>query len=67
MIVSDDRGAFGWVLALPNGTRLVEGQGPAYGHEISSFRAEASYGMLSALRYITHIAKYYNLALPLKF
>jgi ribonuclease HI len=71
LIVSDgsvrnNRGAFGWVLALPDGTRLVEGQGPAYGYEISSFRAEA-YGMLSALRYIHHIAKHYNVPLPLKF
>jgi hypothetical protein len=69
LIVSDGSvrhnwGAFGWVLALPDGTRLFEGQGPAYGHEISSFRAEA-YGMLSALRYIHHIAKHYNVPLPL--
>ncbi len=64
--VRHNRGAFGWVLALPDGTRLVEGQGPAYGHEISSFKAE-DYGMLSALRYIHHIAKHYNVPLPLKF
>ncbi len=64
--VRNNRGAFGWVLALPDGTRLAEGQGPAYGHEISLFRAEA-YVMLSALRYIHHIAKHYNVPLPLKF
>ena len=40
------QGAYGWVLALKDGTRLAYGAGPVDGHNPNSFRAEGQ-GMLS--------------------
>jgi hypothetical protein len=49
--VMNEQGTFGWVISLPIGETLCTGKGPAYGHDISSYRAEA-YGMLSGLLYL---------------
>ena len=49
--VKNQQGAFGWVIADPNGEFLVEGQGPAYGTPMDSFRAEG-YGLLSILTFL---------------
>ena len=46
-----DQGSFGWIISDNEGNRLVRGRGPAFGHAISSYRAEA-YGMLSLLRFL---------------
>ena len=62
--VLHSKGAFGWVLSLASGFRLAEGNGPAYGHQMSSFRAEG-YGMLSALLYVHYIIQAYAPECPL--
>ena len=43
-----DQGSFGWIISDRKGERLVQCRGPAFGHAISLYRAEA-YGMLSIL------------------
>jgi len=53
----DTDGAFGWVLSLPNKVRLATCSGPAFGSNISSYRAEG-YGMLSFLRFILRLFQY---------
>jgi ribonuclease HI len=57
--VQKDQGTFGWVLALSSGVVLSTGQGPAYGHAITSYRAEA-YGMLSGILYVNSILQFYQ-------
>ena len=42
------QGTFGWVLALPDRTRLAFGAGPVDGHDPQSFRSEGQ-GMLSVV------------------
>jgi hypothetical protein len=53
---SDDSGSmtFGWIIALPDGTRLARCSGPAYGPFGSSFRAEG-YGFLSVSRFLLRL------------
>ena len=53
----DDSMSFGWVMSLPDGTRLVTCSGPAYGAKQSSFRAEG-YGLLSLVRFLHHVFLY---------
>ena len=43
-----NQGTFGWVLALPDKTRLAYGAGPVDGHDPKSFWAEGQ-GMLSVV------------------
>jgi ribonuclease HI len=57
--VQREQGTFGWVLALSTGVVLSTGQGPAYGHDITSYRAEA-YGMLSGIFYVNKILQFYQ-------
>jgi ribonuclease HI len=57
--VMNEQGTFGWVISLSTGEKLWTGKGPAYGHVISSYRAEA-YGMLSGLLYIYHLLSFYS-------
>jgi ribonuclease HI len=58
--VMNEQGTFGWVISLSStGEKLCTGKGPAYGHDISSYRAEA-YGMLSGLLYIYHLLSSYS-------
>jgi hypothetical protein len=58
--VQRDQGTFGWVLAHSSGVVLSTGQeGPAYGHDITSYRAEA-YGMLSGILYVNKILQFYQ-------
>ena len=49
------QGAYGWCLSTSDGIRLATGMGPAQGMSPSSYRAEG-YGMLSILRFLTHIS-----------
>jgi hypothetical protein len=49
---------FGWVICTANGTRLTICSGPAFGTG-SSHRAKAT-GMLSAARFLYHLARYCN-------
>jgi hypothetical protein len=51
------QGTFGWVLALPDKTRLASGSGPVDGHEPQSFRAEAQ-GMLSVVCFLARLRKW---------
>jgi ribonuclease HI len=57
--VQREQGRFGWVLALSTGVVLSTGKGPAYGHDITSYRAEA-YGMLSGILYVNKILQFYQ-------
>ena len=50
-------GAFGWVISLSTGRRLVRCAGPVFGFKPTSYRAEA-YGLLSMLRYLVQLALY---------
>ena len=52
-----DRGSFGWCIATTD-TILWEGSGHTQGLDPGSFRAE-SYGMLAALRFLTHYLDFY--------
>ena len=56
---SDISGAmtFGWVISLPDGTRLARCSGPAYGPFGSSFRAEG-YGFLSVTRFLFRLQEF---------
>ena len=45
-------GTFGWVISDPEGNRLAKGLGRAFGHPMSSYRAEA-FGMSSIITYWT--------------
>jgi hypothetical protein len=51
-------GAFGWILRLPSG-KSVTCSGPAFGHRITSYRAEA-YGILSYLRFLYRFQQYWQ-------
>jgi ribonuclease HI len=57
--VMNEQGTFGWVISLSTGEKLCTGKGPAYGHDISSYRAEA-YRMLSGLLYLHHLLSFYS-------
>jgi hypothetical protein len=46
--------SFGWIMSLPNGTRLATCAGPAHGSKKSSFCAEG-YGLLSLTRFLHHL------------
>ena len=48
------QGTYGWVLALPDKTRLAYGAGPVDGHDPQSFRSEGQ-GMLSVVRLLHHL------------
>ena len=50
-------GAFGWIISLSDGTRLVRCSGPVYGAKPSSYRAEC-YGMLSLVRFLQLLSEY---------
>jgi hypothetical protein len=56
---SDDAGAmtFGWIVSLPDGTRLARCSGPAYGPFGTSFRAEG-YGFLSVSRFLLRLHEF---------
>ena len=47
----EPRGSFGWILSDPDGNRLAECSGPAFGIKPNSYRTEG-YGMLSGHRFI---------------
>jgi hypothetical protein len=51
------QGTFGWVIALPDKTRLATGSGPVDRHEPQSFRAEAQ-GMLSLVCFLGRLLKW---------
>jgi hypothetical protein len=51
------QGTFGWVIALPDKTRLASGSGPVDGHEPQSFRAEAQ-GMLSVVCFLARLRQW---------
>lgn len=62
IIVSDggalpDRGSFGWIIGLLDGTRLARGQGTVFGSNPSSYRAEIS-GCKAALLFLRHLHLY---------
>jgi len=57
------QGSFGWILSTPTGERLARCNGPAYGHKISSYRAEG-YGLLSVLRFIILMRIEYTITVP---
>jgi hypothetical protein len=61
---SDDAGAmtFGWIISLPDGTRLARCSGPAFGPYGSSFRAEA-YGFLSVSRFLFRLHEFCGIQL----
>lgn len=50
-------GSFGFVIATPEGQRLVYGNGPAPGAYPNSFRSEA-YGVLATVRWLHHAFRY---------
>ena len=52
--VQGPRASFGWVLSDKEGHRLARCNGPAYGANPTSYRAEA-YGILSVLRFFYHL------------
>ncbi len=56
---SDDAGAmtFGWIISLPDGTRLAKCSGPVYGPFGTSFRAEG-YGFLSVTRFLFRLSEF---------
>ena len=56
-------GAFGWVVATPEGERLVKGMGPSRSFHMDSYRAECS-GMLSCLRFLIRLAEYSEMYEP---
>ena len=58
------QGTFGWVLALPDRTRLAFGAGPVEGHDPNSFRAEGQ-GMLSVVCFLKRLKEWTNSSLPL--
>ena len=58
--VDQSKGSFGWIIAQPDGTALVTGKGTAFGHDISSFRAEA-YGVLAPLRFLVRTRQFYHI------
>ena len=51
--VKNKRASFGWVISTTDGDRLAECQGPAFGLDPTSYRAEG-YGILSVLRFLHH-------------
>ena len=61
--VDQGKGSFGWAIAQPDGTILVTGHGTAFGHDISSFRAEA-YGILAPLRFILRTRQFFHIPTP---
>ena len=48
------QGTYGWILALPDKTRLAFGAGPVDGNDPQSFRSEGQ-GMLSVVRLLHHL------------
>jgi hypothetical protein len=52
-----NQASFGWILALPDETRLAHGAGPVDGHDLQSFRAEAQ-GMLSVVCLLSRLRKW---------
>ena len=50
-------GAFGWVVATPEGDRIANGMGPSRSFKMDSYRAECS-GMLSFLRFLVRLAEF---------
>ena len=56
-------GAFGWVVATPEGERLAKGMGPSRSLHMDSYRAECS-GMLSFLRFLVRLAEYSEMYEP---
>jgi ribonuclease HI len=62
--VLESQGTFGWVLATSNPPRtLLSCSGPAYGHGMDSFRAEA-YGILSLVTMLHLLSTQANQPLP---
>ena len=55
----NQQGAFAWVICTQNGNRLVRNAGPAFGHNISSYRAE-SYGILSLVWFLHMMNQIYH-------
>jgi hypothetical protein len=56
----DGKGSFAWVISDAEGNILAQCKGPAYGADISSYRAEG-YGILSVLRFLVHMRKIHPL------
>jgi hypothetical protein len=56
---SDDSGSmtFGWIVALPNGRRLAQCAGPAFGPSGSNFQAEGC-GFLSVSRFLVRLCEF---------
>ena len=50
---------FGWIITSTDGSPIARGSGQAFGHNISSFCAEA-YGILGALRFLLWMLHYHN-------
>jgi hypothetical protein len=50
-------GAYGWIVALKNGERIIQAAGPARGGRMNSYRAEG-YGILSFLRFLVRLKEY---------
>jgi hypothetical protein len=48
---------FGWIISLPDGTRLAKCSGPVYGPYGTSFRAEG-YGFLSVTRFLFRLSEF---------
>ena len=61
--VRQPNGTFGWIITSTDGSPIARGSGQAFGHNISSFRAEA-YGILGALRFLLRMFHYHNTPLP---
>eukprot|EP00980_Cylindrotheca_fusiformis_P016559 scaffold4965_cov87-Cylindrotheca_fusiformis.AAC.1 len=53
---------FGWVIAAPDGTRMVSCAGPAFGSQASSYRAEG-YGFVSMALFLFHL-RHFSSAIP---
>ena len=54
-----DKGSFGWVLTDASGDIIAQGQGIAYGPDVSSFRCEG-YGILAIARFIIRLRYYFH-------
>lgn len=59
----DYSGLFGWILALPDGTRQAANYGTVQGYRISSFRAER-YGLLLAMCFLRRVSVFTSVPLP---
>ena len=58
------QGTFGWVLALPDKTRLAFGAGPVDGHDPNSFWAEGQ-GMLSIVCFLKRLREWTKSSVPI--